>query len=301
MISGFTVFIAAAVMMALGVLMSAVLDWASRRFKVEVDPRIEAVEAALPAANCGGCGYVGCGPYAKAVVNDGEDVTKCTVGGPATAEAVAGLMGVEVDASWPKRAVVHCGATFDDRGGVNTYIGEASCSAANVISGYQGCVYGCLGLGDCERSCEYDAIHASNGLAKVDYDKCVGCEACTHVCPRNIISMVPFKEERMLVVTCSNKDAGKDVKEVCTVGCIGCKGCTKNDAPLKMNALLPIVDYDSYTAEMEDDIDASIDKCPMSSLFYVGRIQERHFGDADGMETYEADFKSTVDDAEWRG
>ncbi|HAU38841.1 MAG TPA: electron transporter RnfB, partial [Phycisphaerales bacterium] len=52
-----------------------------------------------------------------------------------------------------------------------------------------------------------------------------GCGACAKVCPRNIITMVPFKADRMYVVACCNQDFGKDVKAVCNVGCIGCKAC----------------------------------------------------------------------------
>lgn len=301
MIQGFTVFIAAVVMIVLGVLMSAILDWASRRFKVEVDPRVEEVEAKLPAANCGGCGYVGCAPYAKAVVNIGEAVTKCTVGGPSVAAALAAVMGVEVEAGFEKRAVIHCGSTFSQRSDVTPYSGEASCSAANLVAGYQGCVYGCLGLGDCAVACEYDAIIVKDGLARINYDNCTGCECCVSVCPKHIISMVPFREEQMLVVTCSNPESGKDVKNVCEVGCTGCKSCAKFDAPIQMNGLLPVIQYDSYSNAQKDGLDQALDKCPVKALFYVGRLGEQYCGDETGMEVFEADYKSTIDETEWRG
>ncbi|MBU1071791.1 4Fe-4S dicluster domain-containing protein, partial [bacterium] len=178
----------------------------------------------LPGANCGGCGYVGCNEYAEAVVA-GEQVGKCTVGGASVAQDLGQLMGVEVAATWPYRAVVHCGATLEDRLGRRQYLGVQSCSAANMISGVQGCTYGCLGLADCVDACDFDAIHIVDGVAVVDYERCTGCGACARVCPRNIITMVPFKAERMMVVTCSNKDTGKDVTSVCKVGCIGCNAC----------------------------------------------------------------------------
>ena len=64
--------LATAVMLLLAVTASSILGWASRAFYVFVDPRVTHIQDALPGANCGGCGYVGCGEYAEAVV--GGDV-----------------------------------------------------------------------------------------------------------------------------------------------------------------------------------------------------------------------------------
>ncbi|MBW2204870.1 MAG: electron transporter RnfB, partial [Deltaproteobacteria bacterium] len=54
MVSGFLI------MGGLGVAIGIVLALASKVFYVYVDPKIEAVEDALPGANCGGCGLPGC-------------------------------------------------------------------------------------------------------------------------------------------------------------------------------------------------------------------------------------------------
>lgn len=51
---------AAVVMLLLAVAMAWVLGWANRAFHVEVDERIDRINAVLPGANCGGCGFVGC-------------------------------------------------------------------------------------------------------------------------------------------------------------------------------------------------------------------------------------------------
>jgi len=45
---------------SLGILFGAGLAYASRKFAVEVDPRVQKLVEALPGANCGGCGYPGC-------------------------------------------------------------------------------------------------------------------------------------------------------------------------------------------------------------------------------------------------
>ena len=48
------------VMGGLGVAIGICLALASKVFYVYVDPKIEAVDDALPGANCGGCGFPGC-------------------------------------------------------------------------------------------------------------------------------------------------------------------------------------------------------------------------------------------------
>ena len=44
--------------------------------------------------------------------------------------------------------------------------------------------------------CKKDAIHVVNGVAVVDYDKCVGCKLCTKVCPRDAILPIATAEEK---------------------------------------------------------------------------------------------------------
>jgi len=289
---------------ALAVGAGYVLGWANRKFHVETDPRLDAVLAALPGANCGGCGFVGCAPYAEAIVTQGATVNKCPVGGPACAAAVAAIMGVDVQQSWPYRPAIHCRARYAERLQRGDYRGEPSCSAANLIGGVQGCTYGCLGFGDCRKACEFDAIRIEDGLAVIDYEKCVGCGACARVCPRNIISMVPFKHARMLIVACSNLDTGRDVKAVCTVGCIGCTACTKRSPLFKMVNNLPVINYDEYDPEHMDATQLAVEKCPMKGLIYVGKpraADRAAVKDEPAPTLVKADFKTTVDDTEWQG
>ena len=121
--SGVVIGLAALTMLAMALVLSFVLGWANRAFFVEVDPRVDAAIEVLPGANCGGCGFVGCGEYAEAVVMDNAPINKCTVGGDSVINALADVMGVEAEASFPWRPVVHCGAHTEDRLGRSEYLG----------------------------------------------------------------------------------------------------------------------------------------------------------------------------------
>lgn len=301
-----TVGLAAVVLALLAVTMGIVLGWANKAFHVSVDPRIDAINEALPGANCGGCGFVGCNDFAEALVNGGcTDIGLCGPGGASCSATIAGILGVEVSEAAPYRAVVHCSAVREDRLHQREYRGESTCAAANLVTGIQGCVYGCLGYGDCEMSCKYDAIQIVDGLARINYEKCIGCKACSIVCPRNIISMVPFKAEEMLVVACSNQDIGLEVKAVCKTGCIGCSACTRKvgEQPIKMADGYPMLDYDDYDP---DTIDVKLirGKCKRASLLYVGVPSEEDKAMVAHEETpdvAQADFKTTVDKTDYRG
>ena len=60
--------LAVAVLGGLGALFGLALAVANRVFYVETDSRLEPLMQALPGANCGGCGFSGCGAYAQAVL-----------------------------------------------------------------------------------------------------------------------------------------------------------------------------------------------------------------------------------------
>ena len=80
-----------------GLLMGLFLAFASKKFEVEVDPKVQAILAILPGVNCGACGYPGCSGYASGVALDGAKMTLCAPGGPKVAEKIGNIMGVEVE------------------------------------------------------------------------------------------------------------------------------------------------------------------------------------------------------------
>jgi len=298
------VILAGGTMLALAVLIGYALGWANKVFHIPVDERVEAVQAALPGANCGGCGFVGCAEYAAAVVEGRATPDKCPVGGASCAQQIAAILGVNLKPSWPYRPVVHCGAHYDQRLKRGDYRGEPTCASANIISGVQGCTYGCLGFGDCQLACSFDALHMIDGLATVDYAQCTGCGACARVCPRNIITMAPFKAQQMLVVACSNLDFGKDVRAVCKVGCIGCKACERLSSLFKVENNLPRIDYDKYDPQELGPVNVVLQKCPMKRIVRVGPPSDKDraaVADEEVPAIVTVDFKTTVDKTDWHG
>ncbi len=84
------------VMGGLGVFIGVGLALASKIFYVYVDPKIEAVDEALPGANCGGCGYPGCTANAVAIVEGNSPPSSCVAAPAETGEEIAAIMGHEI-------------------------------------------------------------------------------------------------------------------------------------------------------------------------------------------------------------
>lgn len=218
----FAIGIASAIGLAVGLLLAL----ASAIFYVPKDEMAERIEAALPGANCGACGFSGCSGYAKALAQGKAKVGLCSPGGKEVADNIAQMLGAEAENVEYKVALVHCMGSFDNTSNKMNYQGVRSCSAAMQLNGGVGsCYYGCMGFGDCANVCEHDAITVCNGVASIDPEKCVGCTKCVAACPKHLISCVSKK--RQAVVRCSNCDKGADTRRVCKTGCIGCMRCVK--------------------------------------------------------------------------
>ncbi|WP_413732722.1 RnfABCDGE type electron transport complex subunit B [Sodalis sp. RH20] len=146
---------------AIGTLIGYLLGYAAIYFKVEKDPRIEAVIALLPNGQCGQCGFPGCAQAAGAMVRGEAPVGACTPGGAALAKRIALLLDRPADdggESAPQVAVIDAQA--------------------------------CDGCGRCQKKCNFDAII---GAARQQHgilgDDCTGCAACLAVCPRQAIAL----------------------------------------------------------------------------------------------------------------
>ena len=85
---------------ATGLVAAVLLYFVSQAFKVEEDPRIDLVQAVLPGANCGGCGFAGCRNFAEACVKAGStEGLSCPVGGEPTMDEVKKILVPSAEAA----------------------------------------------------------------------------------------------------------------------------------------------------------------------------------------------------------
>jgi len=253
------IILAALVVGGTGLVISVLLGIASEKFKVPVDEKEVAVRDCLPGNNCGGCGFAGCDALAKAIAAGQAPVNACPVGGAQVAGQISAIMGVEAGDEQKMVAYVQCAGTCEKAGSKYIYSGNEDCVSAMSVpgGGPKACSYGCIGFGSCVKVCDFDAVHIVNGIALVDEEKCVACGKCVATCPKKLIDLVPYRQKYK--VSCSSKEFGKPVKEVCTTGCIGCKMCTRvcEYGAVSVENNIARIDYDKCTG-----CGACAEKCP---------------------------------------
>lgn len=218
---------AAVVVGAVGIFVGLFLGVAGIKFKVEVDEKEEAVLAALPGNNCGGCGFAGCSGLAAAIAKGEAPVNACPVGGETVGNKVAEIMGVAAETSVRKVAFVHCQGDCDKAKMDYEYEGMKDCRMMSFVpgGGPKTCNSGCLGYGTCVQACPFGAISVKNGVAVIDKEKCKACGKCVEICPKHLISLIPY--DAKLAVACSSTEKGPIAMKACTTACIGCGICVK--------------------------------------------------------------------------
>ena len=256
------IIVPALILGGMGLIFGLMLAFASKKFKIEKDERIEQVREALPGANCGACGFAGCDAFAEAVVKGEASVNGCPVGKAPVAKKIGEIMGTEPEEGDDKVAFVRCQGALGGIKAKAKYSGVNNCQAAtDVAGGDLACRFACLGKGDCEVACPFDAIHVVNNLATVDREKCVGCGICAKACPRGVIDIISSKSP--VGVACRNTDSGKDVRAICMRGCIACKLCEKKceyDAIHVTNGV-SVVDYDKCVG-----CGVCVENCPTKAI-----------------------------------
>lgn len=253
---------------AIGAMSAIILYFVAQKFKVIEDPRIDEVEDSLPKANCGGCGYAGCRAFAEKIVKGGTlDGLNCPVGGNAVMKSVAKIMGLEAEEKEPMIAVLRCNGSRENAPAKIKYDGPATCAFAhNLYSGESGCPFGCLGLGDCVVSCDFDALYIDDktGLPVVNADKCIACGACVKACPRHIFELrLKGKKDRRIFVCCVNEEKGAPARKNCEVACIGCGKCVKACAydAIELKNNLAYIDFEKCKLCRK-----CVDECPTNAI-----------------------------------
>jgi Na+-translocating ferredoxin:NAD+ oxidoreductase RNF subunit RnfB len=216
----------------LALLAAIILYFIAQKFKVYEDPRIDEIQAILPGANCGGCGFAGCRAFAEALVRaESFDGLNCPPGGADVMAEAARLLGKEAPEVDPLVAVLKCNGRPEYRPLTSFYDGVPDCRIAHSLYlGETDCSYGCLGKGDCVRACPFDAMYMNSetGLPEIIDDKCVACGNCVKACPRNLIELrKKARKDRKIYVACSNCDRGGPARRACRVACIACMKCVK--------------------------------------------------------------------------
>ena len=176
--------------LAIGGISGVLLGIASKVFYVWEDPRIAEVENCMAGANCGGCGFTGCGACAAAIVEGRAPVSACIVGGADSANKSAAVMGMEAGAAEPITSENTCTGGHRAPSKFH-YMGLQDCRAAYLLyAGAKDCGLGCLGFGSCVKACQFGALEIGpDGYPVVIVENCVGCGACEKACPKGIMQV----------------------------------------------------------------------------------------------------------------
>jgi Na+-translocating ferredoxin:NAD+ oxidoreductase subunit B len=272
-----TLFYAAAALAGLAAGLATLLLFASRRLAIDEDPRLAAIQAALPGINCGACGRPSCQAFADALIAGTVTPAACSVSSPAVRSRIARFLGVPEGEARRRVARLACAGDRRRAPFQAQYRGEPSCAAAaQVAGGGKACAWGCLNLGDCVHACTFDAIRLTeHALPEVDESRCTACGDCVSACPKDLFRLEPA--DNPIWVACVNPGEGNALVDVCSVACTACGKCAF-DAPgwIRMDGNLPVVRVNAAAdAGGGRPPRASIDRCPTGAIVWVeaGRRQ----------------------------
>jgi Na+-translocating ferredoxin:NAD+ oxidoreductase RNF subunit RnfB len=255
------VLIVVAIMAVLAVVFTILMVTVSKICHVEEDKDVVAVTEHLAGANCGGCGYAGCGDFAKALKEGKANLSSCNATSNDQKQEIAKILNVPFTASAKVFAVVKC-AAGDNCIDKFSYVGGQNCTyQTQYMGGKKACTTACLGGGNCLEKCTNNAVEIKGGVAVIDKALCGGCGACKINCPKGVIEFIPTTAK--VYVACSSLCRGKDVMNVCSVGCIGCGLCAKNcpENAISMVNNLPVIDYDKCCG-----CKTCVAKCPRKTI-----------------------------------
>jgi electron transport complex protein RnfB len=256
-----------------GLAFGVLIALANRSLWVWEDPRIEIVAQMLPNANCGACGLPGCRAFAEQAVEGKVSPAQCTVANDDSRRAIAGFLGVEAGHAVKRVARLLCAGGTDVAIQRAEYRGIGTCAAAAAVAGGgKGCAWGCLGLADCARVCDFVAITMSDtGIPLVDPEKCTACGDCVEACPKGLF--VLLADAHRLLVQCKNLVNGDDALEQCRVACTACGKCVQDAAPglISVASGVAVVNYDLISEATE----RAVARCPTGAIVWLSGAQFR--------------------------
>lgn len=254
-----------------GLVFAVFIALANRRLWVWEDPRIDIVASMLPNANCGACGLPGCRAFAEQAVGGQVAPSQCTVGSDDVHRSIAGFLGVHTGTAVRRVARLQCAGGCDVAVPQAEYRGLGTCAAATAVAGGgKGCAWGCLGLADCERVCDFGAIAMSeSGLPMVDPVKCTACGDCVEACPKGLFTILPL--DHHVFVQCRNLLAGDTVLAQCAVACTACGKCVVDAAPglISVASGVAVVNYD-LNAQADPN---AVARCPTGAIVWLDGAQ----------------------------
>lgn len=258
-------------MVGLGLFFAALLAVAYKKLRVYEDPRIDQVEAMLPGSNCGACGKPGCHAFAESLVNNENKPGKCSVSSPSGVEAIAAFLGVNAGFEEKRVARLLCAGGKQESHHQAEYAGQRTCRSVSMVTGgNKDCVWGCLGLGDCERVCDFSAISMNeDGLPVVDINLCTACNDCVDICPKGLFTIMPISYK--LIVQCRSLLEGDSALERCSVACNACTRCVADAEPgvIHMKNNLPVIDYSLNDLTSPQ----ATRRCPTNAIVWVEGMQ----------------------------
>ena len=262
---------AVAILGGVGLVFAILIALANRKLKVWEDPRIDVVTGMLPGANCGACGMPGCRAFAEKVVKGESKPAGCNVATADVRSDIAGYLGVDAGTAVKTVARLMCaGGTYVSELQAD-YRGYATCAAASAVAGGgKGCSWGCLGLADCVRSCNFDAMWMrEDGLPGIDIEKCTACGDCVRACPKDLLEIHPL--DHRLLVQCKSLIAGDGVHENCKAACTACGKCVLDAAPdlISVASGVAVVDYRLNDRAAMD----AVLRCPTGAIVWLEGAQ----------------------------
>lgn len=131
------------------------------------------IDEILPQTQCNLCGFGGCMPYAKALVNENAPINLCPPGGVETLNVLGRLL------------------QKDPTPFIDEMAQKAKPPLVAIIREAE-----CIGCTKCIPACPVDAILGSaKSMHSVLSTECTGCELCIAPCPVDCIEMVAVPEK----------------------------------------------------------------------------------------------------------